>query len=236
KLRVGEAGSRFTPDLDVARSANLTLEDYVTQLGDRLAEGWSGFTGTVLELDSPQPEAVPEDYVMQPFEVRLAYRSRHWLTVPFELGRDEVGSTHRHELRIAGDIVGLFEALGLGRPAPVPVPVLAVDHQVAQKLHACTAVNPRTGRNERAHDLVDLQILDQDEKIDPGAVAVTGERLFAARRTHPWPPTVVAYDGWATIYAEAADGLDVIHNVDDAVAWANDLLARATGWSDSQKA
>jgi hypothetical protein len=38
------------------------------------------------------------------------------------------------------------------------------------------------------------------------AVSVTAERLFAARRSHKWPPTVVAYEQWDTIYAEAADG------------------------------
>jgi hypothetical protein len=226
KLRVGEAGSRFTPDLDVARAASLTLEVYLGELGDRLAEGWGGFTGTVTELDGPQPTGVPEEYVMQPFEIRLAYRSRHWLTVPFELGRDEIGSTSRVELRIADDIVEMFETLGLDRPAPIPL--LAIDHQVAQKLHACTSVNPKTGGNERAHDLVDLQILEQEEEIDFAALGATAERLFAARRSHRWPPTVVAYDGWATIYAEAADGLEVIDNVDDAVEWANDFIARAT--------
>ena len=226
KLRVGEAGSRFTPDLDVARSASLTLEDYLVDLGDRLADGWGGFTGTVTELDGSQPEGVPEEYVMQPFEIRLAYQSRHWLTVPFELGRDEIGSTAREELRLADDIVELFEALGLERPRPIPV--LALDHQVAQKLHACTAVNPKTGRNERAHDLVDLQILDQEEEIDFVTLGATAERLFAARRSLRWPPTVITHEGWATIYAEAADGLEVIDNVDDAVTWANDFIARAT--------
>jgi hypothetical protein len=226
KLRVGEAGSRFTPDLDVARAASLTLEDYLGELSDRLAEGWGGFTGTVTELDGPQPTGVPEEYVMQPFEIRLAYRSRHWLTVPFELGRDEIGSTSREELRLADDIVEMFETLGLDRPAPIPL--LAIDHQVAQKLHACTSVNPKTGGNERAHDLVDLQILEQEEEIDFATLGATAERLFAARRSHPWPPTVVAYEGWATIYAEAADGLEVIDNVDDAVEWANDFIARAT--------
>ncbi len=226
KLRVGEAGSRFTPDLDVARAASLTLEDYLGELGDRLAEGWGGFTGTVTERDGPRPTGVPEEYVMQPFEIRLAYRSRHWLTVPFELGRDEIGSTSREELRLADDIVELFETLGLDRPAPIPL--LAIDHQVAQKLHACTSVNSKTGGNERAHDLVDLQILEQEEEIDFVTLGATAKRLFAARRSHPWPPTVVAYEGWATIYAEAADGLEVIDNVDDAVEWANDFIARAT--------
>lgn len=226
KLRVGEAGSRFTPDLDASRSASITLDDYLNELGDLLAEGWGGFTGTVIVLDAPQPEGVPEEYVMQPFEIKLSYVGRHWLTVPFELGHDEIGSTKTHELRIADDIVEMFDILGLDTPGPIPV--LAVDHQVAQKLHACTVINPKTGRNERAHDLVDLQLLDQDEATDVSALGATAVRLFAARHSHPWPPTVVAYDGWDTIYAEAADGLDVIANVDDAIVWANDLIARAT--------
>ncbi|HVA07954.1 MAG TPA: nucleotidyl transferase AbiEii/AbiGii toxin family protein, partial [Acidimicrobiales bacterium] len=164
---------------------------------------------------------------MQPFEIRLAYQSRHWLTVPFELGRDEIGSTQREDRRIADDIVDMFQALGLEPPAPIPL--LAIDHQVAQKLHACTAINPKTGGNERAHDLVDLQILEQEEAVDYDAVGATARRLFAARRSHPWPPIVVAYERWATIYHEAADGLDVLDNVDDAVAWANAFIARAAG-------
>ena len=105
--------------------------------------------------------------------------------------------------------------------------MLALDHQIAQKLHACTIVNPKTGQNERAHDLVDLQILEQEETIDMAAVAATAERLFAARQGHDWPPAVVQYDRWETIYTEAAAGLDVIDNVTDAVAWANDFIARA---------
>lgn len=224
KLRVGEAGSRFTPDFDASRSASITLGDYLTELGDKLAEGWAGFTGTVVELDAPEPEGVPEDYVMLPFDIRLVYRSQPWLTVRFELGHDEIGSTKSYELRIADDIVEMFDMLGLDTPGPVPV--LSVHHQIAQKLHACTAVSPKTGRNERAHDLVDLQILDQEETFDMAEVAAVAERLFAARHSHAWPPTVVAYSGWDTIYAEAAEGLEVLDNAADAIAWANDFIAR----------
>ena len=157
KLRVGEASSRFTPDLDASRMASVTLEHYLDELAERLAVGWGGFTGTVEGLEPPRPECVPEEYVMQPFLIRVAYRGRHWLTVRFEIGHDEIGSTERRELHIAADILGLFATLGLDEPDPIPL--LAVDHQIAQKLHACTAVNPTGGRNERAHDLVDLQIL-----------------------------------------------------------------------------
>jgi hypothetical protein len=224
KLRVGEAGSRFTPDLDAARPGDVTLDDYLDELAERLAAGWGGFTGAIEELEPAEPVGVPGEYVMQPFLIRVAYGGRHWLTVPFELGHDEIGSTKQFERRIAADILGMFETLGLEQPDPIPV--LAVEHQIAQKLHACTSVSPKTGGNDRAHDLVDLQILVQEEAVDYAAVGTTAQRLFAARRSHAWPPTIVAFDGWDTIYAEAADGLDVIEDVAAAVAWANDFIAR----------
>ena len=224
KLRVGEPGSRFTPDFDASRSVDITLNDYIDELADLLADGWSGFTGTVEKEEAATPEGVPAEDVMQPFSIRLAFLGRHWLTVAFELGHDEIGSTKSCDLRIAEDLITLFELLGLETPAPIPV--LALDHQIAQKLHACTFVNPNTGQNDRAHDLVDLQILEREEKIDMATVAGTAKRLFIARQGHDWPPTVVEYDRWETIYTEAATGLDVIDNVTEAVTWANDFIAQ----------
>ncbi len=226
KVRVGETGSRFTPDLDASRIRALSLDDYLDRLEERLRLGWGGFTGSITELPPPQPDDVPADYVMQPFDIHLDYEGKRWLTVRFELGRDEVGSTDEIESVLANDIVELFSVVGL--PEPQPLPVLSLEHQVVQKLHACTAVNSRTGRNERAHDLVDLQILDQEELIDMAGVHRLGTRLFAARRTHEWPPRVVAYPGWDTLYARAADGLDVLGTVEAAVDWANDFIDRAT--------
>ena len=225
KIRVGEAGSRYTPDFDASRSPNITVDDYIEQLRDRLELGWSGVTGTVRVLEPRQIEDVPPDYVMQPFQIRLAYQGRDWLTVEFELGHDEVGSTEDRDLRIANDIVEIFATVGLDEPAPIPL--MLVEHQIAQKLHACTWVNPKTNRNDRAHDLVDLQILEQEETVDFAELCEIATRLFAARRAQEWPPAVVEYDGWDTIYAEAAEGLDVLPTVTEAVAWANDLIARA---------
>ncbi len=226
-LRVGEASSRFTPDLDATRAASVTLEEYLDQLGERLAVGWDGFTGNVERLDPARPEGVPDDYVMQPFLIRLAYARRHWLTVRFELGHDEIGSTERQEFHVAPDLVELFATLGLDRPDPIPL--LAVDHQIAQKIHACTATNPTAGKDQRAHDLVDLQILGQEGPLDMSAIGATSERLFAARRSQQWPPTVVTYEAWDTIYIEASDGLDVLGNVADAVDWANAFIAEVAG-------
>lgn len=226
KLRVGEAGSRFTPDLDVARSSTVSLEDYLDALDENLAVGWSGFTGRIVTLAPAEPAGVPADYVMQPFDLKVLYRGKSWLTVRFELGHDEIGSTATPELRIADDLVEMFETLGLDRPQPVPV--LAIEHQVAQKLHACTSIGTRTGTNDRAHDLVDLQVLDQDEAINPDQVGPIAIRLFAARQAHAWPPVVVAHDGWATLYTAAAEGLDVLPDVELAVVWTNELISSAS--------
>ncbi|MFN3256445.1 MAG: nucleotidyl transferase AbiEii/AbiGii toxin family protein [Ilumatobacter sp.] len=146
--------------------------------------------------------------------------------MPFELGHDEIGSTKQHDLRIAHDIVTMFESIGL--PEPQPIPLLTVEHQIAQKLHACTSVHPRTGNNDRAHDLVDLQILELEEPIDKTAVAEIATRLFRARNAYTWPPVVISHPSWPTIYAEAADGLDVLTDIEDAVAWTNNFITSLT--------
>ena len=67
----------------------------------------------------------------------------------------------------------------------------------------------------------------REEQPDLAAAGVTASRLFASRRAQPWKPVVVAYEDWESIYAVAAEGLDVLETVDQAIAWANDdLIAR----------
>lgn len=222
QIRLGDAESRATRDLDAARAAELSLDTYLEQLDERLAAGWAGFTGTVRDAEGPSPVDVPPEYVMRPFLIRLSYRDRFWFNVPFELGRDEVGSTAVPELRMSASITDLFARLGL--PAPEPIPLLPVDHQMAQKLHACTWLD-RNRENDRAHDLVDLQILVREEAPDLALVRTTARRLFESRRAQSWPPTVSAHARWDTLYAAAAEGLDVIPTVGEAVGWTNSLIA-----------
>jgi len=120
-VRVGEACSRFTTDLDAARSSHVALDDY---------------------LD--------------------------------ELGHDEIGSTDAHELRIAEEIVDLFATVGLDEPQPIAL--ITVAHQMPQKLRACTTGDSRTGGNDRAHDVGDLQILEREEAVTD-AVAWTNKEF-----------------------------------------------------------
>jgi hypothetical protein len=172
------------------------------------------------------PAELPEgsvDVPTQSLQIRLAYKGRHWLTVPVRLYPDELGGTPPQP-RLARELAKLFVALGL--EAPQPVPLLATAHEVARRLQACTAVNPRTGRNARARDLVDLQLLEREQPIDMGEVDRVADRLFSARNDRSWPPTVVAHEGWEQAYTDAAEGLDLIGDVAEAVDWANTLIAR----------
>lgn len=223
KLRIGESGSRFTPDFDTSRRAGLSLEDYQALFTENLEKGWGGFSGRLIEREPSEPLGVPDDYVMRPFDVKLTYKKKSIKTMRFELGRDEIGSTEESVTVIAGDILNLFRELGL--PEPSPVPLLATEYQIAQKLHACTTPG-RRGGNERAHDLVDLQLLVEVDPPNFAKLNDVGRRLFSARRVGTWPPMVVYWEGWDTIYDSAAEGLDVLGTVQGAIEWANNLIAR----------
>ncbi len=230
RLRVGDHASRLTTDLDAARAADLTIETYAAELSDRLAAGWAGFTGRLVERPPAEPPDVPAEYVMQPFEVKLSYNGQSYVTVPLELGHDELGSTDHPRLALDPGITDVMERLGF--PTPAPVPVLAVEHQIAQKLHASTTPD-RHGGNQRAHDLVDLQILVAAEPPDLAQLGAVGRRLFAARRVAAWPPTVRAWPGWDDLYAGAAEGLDV-RPLADAVVWLSSLVEAAEHAVESQ--
>jgi len=216
-LRYGRAESRFTQDLDAARVHPLT--DFLDDFEAMLTRGWAGFTGRVVDRKPPRPPGIPPAYVMQPFDVKLDYLGRSWRSVKFELGHNEIDDAVEPELRIAADLVELFTDLGL--PAPGPIAVMRADHQIAQKLHA--ASEPAS---ERVRDLVDLQLLDKGEDLDLAEVRATCERLFAYRRLHSWPPTIEENPGWDTLYEAAIEGVDVLPDIEAAVAWVNDLIMR----------
>lgn len=215
-LRYGR-GARFTQDLDAARVQ--PLAKFRSDFEESLAVGWAGFSGKLVEKPAPRPSEVPAAYVMQPFDVKLGYRGRSWCTVKFELGHNEIGDANEPEYRLAPGLAELFTEVGL--EAPKPVPVMRSEHQVAQKLHAVSAVG-----SERARDLVDLQLLDKGEDLNLSDVAATCVRLFDYRQQQAWPPAFVAGSQWNTLYAEAAEDLDVLPTVEDAIAWADGLVQR----------
>ena len=79
---------------------------------------------------------------------------------------------------------------------------------------------------DRVRDLVDLQLLDKREELDLGQLRATCLRLFYYRQLHSWPPSVEVGVGWDELYEAAIEGVDVLLEVGDAVAWANGLITR----------
>lgn len=215
-LRYG-LGTRFTKDLDAARIQS--LQGFRKDFENTLASGWAGFTGRLVERKPPQPPAIPPAYVMQPFDVKLEYLSKSWCTVKFELGHNEIGDADEPEYQLASGLISLFTELGLEQPKPVRV--MRTDHQIAQKLHAASSPG-----NERAKDLVDLQLLDAAEQLDFPQIAKTCIRLFDYRKQQAWPPTIQAGEQWTTLYAEAAEDINVLQTVEEAIEWTNELIQR----------
>jgi hypothetical protein len=192
------------------------------------------FHGTIAERQKAEPEGVPEQYVLQPYSINLLYKGSKWPhTISFELSRDELDSTASPEYDISADTLELFEALGL--PAPEPVPLVPIIHQMAQKLHAITLPE-----SERAHDLIDLQLMHSTRSVDLTELAATTKRLFAFRQTHPWPAIVRPTGTWNDLYQAARDGMDptsphaetVAESDQAAVDWANSLLTDLASLSE----
>ena len=80
--------------------------------------------------------------------------------------------------------------------------------------------------SKRAHDLIDLQLVLAHEDIDFEKTADICRRLFAYRKVHAWPPRVEQGETWEEVYRAQSLDLDVLPTVDEAIAWANDLIAK----------
>jgi hypothetical protein len=217
KIRYGSTSTRFTRDFDATRSVD--LEHFVSAFRGNLTIGWNGFTGTIIKRDPAKPKGIPKYYVMQPYDIKMQYNGKSWLTVPLEIGHNEIDDASAPDYEIADDIVNLFRTLGFSDPQPIPL--MPLTYQIAQKLHGVTEED-----SERAHDLVDLQVIVKNSDIDYAKTKEICVRLFNYRRRQPWPPKVKKYDNWEDLYATQAAGLDVISNVDEAIVWANTLINR----------
>ena len=218
RLRLGPGNSRVTVDFDAARSVDLDV--YIRELRSKLETGWADFTGEVTIRKQGSPDGVPFEYVMQPLAVKLAYRRHSWCTVRLEVGHNELGDADEFETReLPREIRDLFAALNF--PNPKPIPLMKITFQMAQKLHG---VSQRG--SSRVRDLIDLQLIVNNEVLDLQETASVCRRLFKYRRMQSWPPEIVKAEDWDATYNDQRLNLPVLTTVDEAVAWANDLIAK----------
>ena len=218
RLRFGPGRSRVTMDFDTSRRDDLDI--YLKQLRERTERGWQGFTGEVLIRKQGSPKGIPFEYVMQPLDVKLAYRHQPWCTIRLEVSHNELGDADEVEhCDLPADIVNIFTSLGF--PVPNAIPLMPLPFQIAQKLHGLSS----QGSN-RARDLIDLQLLLAGAKVDLNATASVCNRLFAYRKMQPWPPTIAKGDGWNSLYDAQRGTLPVLATAEEAVAWVNDLIGK----------
>lgn len=214
KMRYGNSTTRFTTDLDTATATEPAA--YAALLGLALEKGWEGFTGRVVRKEPAHPDGVPAEYIMQPYDVKLSYLGKPWCTVPVEVGHNEIGDAESADWVSLQDAEAVFAKLGF--PLLKQVPLMPLDHQIAQKLHAVT------DDDDRVRDLVDLQLIIQNGDIDLALTRDTCERLFAYRKRQEWPPVVAARSGWGDQYAIQADGLPVSQDVYEAAEKINAFI------------
>ena len=214
KMRFGDAATRFTTDLDTASATNPEL--YALKLSERLMAGWEGFSGRVVEREPASPDGIPKEYVMQPYDIRLTFLGKPWCTVPLEIGHNEIGDADKADWVELTDAAKLFEEVGF--PAPGKVPLMPLEYQIAQKIHAVTS------KGDRARDLVDLQLISRNCKIDFSETKKACTRLFAYRKAQEWPPLVVIQPGWENLYAEQASNLPVLQDIESAIEWTNSFI------------
>ena len=219
KFRYGANQARYTMDLDTAWRTDLGT--FLKELKAALSGGWEGFSGEVLVLPQAAPSGIPFDYVMQPCDVKLSYMGRSWCSVRLEIGHNEIGDADEAEVMpVPEDLAQVF--FDLCFPVPKGLPLMKLPYQIAQKLHGATGVN-----SKRAHDVIDLQlILKNSPDVDLREVRNACVRLFAYRKGQQWPPHVVKGSDWDAVYRNKKQNLEVLEDVDKAVAWANDLVAR----------
>lgn len=166
------------------------------------------------------------------FDVILEFRGTVWRRIPFEVSSDEAG---------AGDIEDRIASptlIGFGLPTPDVLVGIALQFQVAQKLHAATDPHdPPRSVNDRPRDLVDLlllrQLIDTSGKPDLADVRRASVAVFASRADEAvrlgyaariWPPVVTAYDHWGPGYGRAASTCGIDLSLEEAAAKLNEWI------------
>ena len=216
-LRRGASPARLSKDWDAAVRGD--LDQFVADARDALSRGWSGFTGRIVresDIEVPGLTVKPRR-----FEVKLDYRGKPFATVPVELSAAEANSGSEH------DSLAPTEYSALGLEPRGPVYCLSLRYQIAQKIHACTDPLDDDRDNERARDVVDLQLLALLVNAgDLPQVRSACVEIFEGRGRHSWPPAVRSWPAWPALYGVAITTLgdDVRTDLTEALGWLTDFI------------
>ena len=136
--------------------------------------------------------------------LKLTYGGKAWGEVRLEVSRPEGQSGHIDTLEMLEPDP---DPTVFGLESMNPIPCMSISYQIAQKIHACTEVKdlgPDKEPNERFHDLLDLQLLEELVDNEWTSVRDACIETFSLRGKQAWPPRVTIYPSWPAGYARIA--------------------------------
>lgn len=242
KLRFGEHGTRATADFDV--SAESRGEEFEQRFHANLAEGWGtvppskkerrrdphapnrvAFTASLRAKKPYDPGLANSEYVMHPYRVTISFLGKEWGGLDVELSDAEIAPEAHTSHEIDKELVEFGDYFGFDELQPVPM--IDLEYQIAQKLHAVTDPSYM-----RAHDMVDLQILFTGQ-VDFGYLRELCVRTFGWRRQQTWPPLPLRpMDNWESAYSDAREETEtngmtnVLPDIEQARIWLTEIVAR----------
>lgn len=74
--------------------------------------------------------------------------------------------------------------------------------------------------------MIDLQLIVANAELDYKYIKTICEDLFRIRKRQSWPTHIIAHPDWDTIYLNQKLDLSVLPTVDEAIAWANELIEK----------
>lgn len=220
-------GARATQDIDTLFRGS--VEQFERTLTDTLSEPWGPFT-----LQATDIEVIAgAQRVVKPrrFEIKLILKGATWRRVKVEVSFPE-GRIGDRAQPLPTPPVGFF-----GVEAPEQLVGIAMDYQVAQKVHACTDPDTNDFTNDRVRDVVDLLLIKDHFYSDgpSGDLKAACVDVFDARAVEAtslglparhWPPQLgTPNTDWVRNYPGLAESVGIPLTLDEAVAAINAWIA-----------
>ena len=213
-LRLG-LGTRTTKDIDLARTDD---EQAATE---HLAAASAIDLGDFLDFDVRRTAGLDAaaGFRAVRYSVRADVAGRRFEQFPVDVALGEYSQEPPQWLR-APDLLAFAE---IDAPA---LPVVPLERQVAEKLHAYTATyGAREQGSTRVKDLVDLALIGDLAELDAARLREALESTFDGRATQPLPGTVpIPSESWARPYAELAQAVGIPPHLDEGYAAAAAFL------------
>jgi hypothetical protein len=210
--------ARTTTDVDTMFRGN--LDEFQRRLDEALSQPWGPFL-----LERTDIEVIDAPKLVKPrrFWVRVYAKGSVWRRIQVEVSFPE-GSMAKYSQPVQPPNIGFF-----GLEPPETLIGVAMDYQVAQKLHAASDPDVDGYENQRVHDVIDLVLLKDAFYSGPPPASLKAacvdifnyradEAMQLRRLARHWPPTFHINDYWRLAYPPLAESLSTSLTLEEIVA------------------